>query len=293
MNTPVAPLAPEPTAAIASCLVIRTGHGDCLARFYPARYQLVLARGTQEEKVDLGYSGSRLLERLLQEPGTVVSREELMSFAWEDRVVGQGSLNQQIYTLRQVLGDEKTREIIQTLPRRGYMLNPHYLDLPPSDNEIVDSPAVPVPTVPASIPVVPAVPAAPPPATAEPAAPTRRTHWLLSGIVLVVAGITLLVLFLQLYATAHPQDSRARLGATSIRYQEADPGQRDQLIADTQSLAQRMAALATRPVELIISRNADFFEVLCVRGQGQVQWLMVHKDQLSMLDEAQLRGCLP
>lgn len=101
------PLA-EPGSTVA-CLIIRTGRSDCYAHFYPALYQLTLIKSGIEEKIDLGYSGSRLLERLLQEPGEVVSRDELMNHAWADRVVGQGSLNQQIYTLRQILSDEKSR----------------------------------------------------------------------------------------------------------------------------------------------------------------------------------------
>lgn len=109
-------------------VTIKTGNTDCLAFFYPSLYQLSLFKAGTEEKIDLGFSGSRLLERLLQTPGEVIAREELMSHAWADRVVGQGSLNQQIYTLRQILGDEKEREIIQTLPRRGYMLNPKYIE---------------------------------------------------------------------------------------------------------------------------------------------------------------------
>src|SRR5690606_37272300 len=78
------------------------------------------------KKVDLGFSGSRVLERLLLAPGEVVSREELMNYAWEKRVVGQGSLSQQIYTLRQLLYDGRN-QIIQTLPRRGYLFNPQCL----------------------------------------------------------------------------------------------------------------------------------------------------------------------
>src|SRR5690606_40248882 len=111
---------PHVAAQATAPLVIRTGWEDCHAHFHAELYQLVLHRPGGEEKVDLGFSGSRLLERLLRVPGEVVPRDELLAHAWSDRVVGQGSLNQQVYTLRQVLGDEKNREIIQTLPRRGY-----------------------------------------------------------------------------------------------------------------------------------------------------------------------------
>lgn len=108
-------------------LTIKTGADGCYAYFCPALYQLTVVRDNVEKKIDLGFSSSRLLERLIQTPGEVVTREELMSHAWPGRVVGQGSLNQQIYTLRQALSDETARDIIQTLPRRGYQFNAHHL----------------------------------------------------------------------------------------------------------------------------------------------------------------------
>jgi cholera toxin transcriptional activator len=111
--------------SIPDCLILQTGRQDCVIRFFPARYQLLIGNG--EQRIDLGYSGSRLLERLLYKPGEIVSREELLQHAWADRVVSQGSLNQQIYVLRHILGDEKERQIIQTLPRRGYLFNSNFL----------------------------------------------------------------------------------------------------------------------------------------------------------------------
>lgn len=113
--------------ANANKLEIKTGVEGCYAYFYPGVYQLTLIKDDAESRVELGYSGSRLLERLLQTPGEVVTREELIAYAWPGRVVGQGSLNQQIYTLRQTLSDETSRDIIQTLPRRGYQFNAHFL----------------------------------------------------------------------------------------------------------------------------------------------------------------------
>jgi len=108
-------------------LILKTEHPDWRVRFYPSLYQLRLRKGDKEEKLDLGFAGSRLLERLLAQPGELVSREELLAYAWPERVVSQGSLNQQIYNLRQILGDEREHRIIQTVPRRGYMFNPAFL----------------------------------------------------------------------------------------------------------------------------------------------------------------------
>ncbi len=117
------------------CPLLKTGRDGCTARFDRALYQLVILHDDVEETVDLGFSGSRVLERLLQIPGEVVSRDELMTYAWEGRVVGQGSLNQQIYTLRQALFDGRS-QIIQTLPRRGYLFNPQYLVVDQTESAI-------------------------------------------------------------------------------------------------------------------------------------------------------------
>lgn len=46
-----------------------------------------------------------------------------MSFAWSDRVVSAGSLNQSIFMLRNILGDGKDHDVLITVPRHGYRFN--------------------------------------------------------------------------------------------------------------------------------------------------------------------------
>ena len=107
---------------------LKTGCDQRTAIFCTTLYQLTLQGADEPERVvNLGFAGGRLLERLLQVPGDIVPREELMAYAWPERIVGQGSLNQQIYSLRQIFSDEKGREVIQTLPRRGYQFNPLFV----------------------------------------------------------------------------------------------------------------------------------------------------------------------
>ena len=67
------------------------------------------------ENLDLFDQLTQRVERLLQQPGEVIERDTLVAYAWADRVVGPGSLNQQVYTLRKILGDEKNLQIIQTV----------------------------------------------------------------------------------------------------------------------------------------------------------------------------------
>lgn len=172
-----------------SCFILKTGRPDWHACFYPGLYQLSLYKGGSEEKIDLGYSGSRLLERLLLNPGELVYREELLSHAWSGRVVGQGSLNQQVHTLRQILADDKSHEIIQTLPRRGYMFNPEFFIGLSSVNSAGEA----------------ARAARTEPATAV--AAKRRRHW----AVPTLAGISSLILGVFVLSYAYLQSSQAKL----------------------------------------------------------------------------------
>lgn len=123
---------------------LRTGQGDGYLLFQPRHYQL--RHGGSQQRIELGFAGSRVLERLIQTPGEVVSREELLAYGWTDRVVSQGSLNQQIYVLRQILGDEKGRNIIQTLPRRGYLFNPEFIEADTAETPPPEARALPLMT---------------------------------------------------------------------------------------------------------------------------------------------------
>jgi len=276
-NSPETP--DNESASNIACLIIKTGRSDCYAHFYPVLYQLTLVKSGIEEKIDLGYSGSRLLERLLQEPGEVVSRDELMNHAWADRIVGQGSLNQQIYTLRQILGDEKSREIIQTLPRRGYLLNPNHLVYPPSIDDIGEV-SEPFDT-----------------ATPQPAFLRRhsrqRASWLILLSVFSLLGIAL---FTALYSISKPRDlysSEMSQGVLQVRYIAQDAQRLQQLILQTHGLTSRLATLASQPANLVLSLRGGFYELLCLQDNDGARSLMLHESQLSQVDDAQLNRCLP
>ncbi|MDH5661274.1 MAG: winged helix-turn-helix domain-containing protein, partial [Gammaproteobacteria bacterium] len=60
---------------------------------------------------------------LAQEAGEVISREQLESTVWADRVVGYDSLATTIIKLRKAFEDDsKNPQIIETVPKRGYRL---------------------------------------------------------------------------------------------------------------------------------------------------------------------------
>lgn len=74
----------------------------------------------------------QILELLIKNEGQAVSKEDIMSSVWEGRIVSESSLTQSIAQLRLMLGDSgKEQRIIKTLPRKGYMILPHLVQLVP------------------------------------------------------------------------------------------------------------------------------------------------------------------
>ncbi|CAM3146951.1 winged helix-turn-helix domain-containing protein [Pseudomonas plecoglossicida] len=104
---------------------------SALVEFDPDRYTLAINNpDSPPEETTLARADSRILELLLLEPGAVCSREAIMAFAWDDRVVSAGSLNQSIFMLRNILGDNKDHDLLITVPRRGYRFNSDHLVMP-------------------------------------------------------------------------------------------------------------------------------------------------------------------
>jgi DNA-binding winged helix-turn-helix (wHTH) protein/tetratricopeptide (TPR) repeat protein len=59
----------------------------------------------------------RVLRLFLERPGELVTKDELIAALWPDTFVEENNLNQQIATLRRVLG---SGEHVRTVPRRGF-----------------------------------------------------------------------------------------------------------------------------------------------------------------------------
>ncbi len=80
-----------------------------------------LARGSERVKIEP--RTMRLLMRLAQSPGTVISQEELLESVWSGLVVGTASIYQSMSQLRKVLGDtDDPPRYIETVARKGYRL---------------------------------------------------------------------------------------------------------------------------------------------------------------------------
>lgn len=64
----------------------------------------------------------RLLEKLLENANTPVTRQALIDFAWGGRPVASGSLNHAIFNLRNAFGQGEGHKVIQTVPNKGYKI---------------------------------------------------------------------------------------------------------------------------------------------------------------------------
>jgi cholera toxin transcriptional activator len=95
----------------------------------------------------IGRAESRLLDLLLMEPGQTKSREEIIDYTWNDRVVASGSLNQAVFSLRNLLNDSRDHEIVMTVPRRGYCFNRLYVVDTQTDLSTPSEEATPVPAI--------------------------------------------------------------------------------------------------------------------------------------------------
>jgi TolB-like protein/Tfp pilus assembly protein PilF len=74
----------------------------------------VLRRG--REIVPLPPKAFDILSLLVRNHGGVVAKEKILRAVWPDTFVEEGSLSQNVFHLRKILGEE----YIQTVPRRGY-----------------------------------------------------------------------------------------------------------------------------------------------------------------------------
>ena len=90
--------------------IIEFGHFSIL----PHRRQL-LAEG---RPIRLGGRAFDLLLALIEAPGAVVGKDELLSRIWPARIVEENRLQSEIWALRKAFGAD--RDLIQTVPGRGY-----------------------------------------------------------------------------------------------------------------------------------------------------------------------------
>lgn len=84
------------------------------------------------ESLRIGSRAFDILELLIRAQGTLVSKDEIMRRVWPDTVVEENNLQVHIAALRKALGVD--RDLIKTVPGRGYRLIPAHEE-PPSQRE--------------------------------------------------------------------------------------------------------------------------------------------------------------
>lgn len=75
------------------------------------------------EIVPLPLKAVELLCLLTENRGGVVSKQEILDKIWENSFVEESVLTQNIYTLRKMLEEFGEKDLIKTVPRRGYFFN--------------------------------------------------------------------------------------------------------------------------------------------------------------------------
>lgn len=263
---------------------IRCGQGSRYAFFYPLQQQLIIADADSKIQIELGFSPSRLLEVLISRANTIITRGEIMDYAWPDRIVTPNSLNQAISSLRELLGDEKDKRIIQTIPRRGYLFNAEHL--PPAEE------------VPVTI--ESAAKTEPPPLTN-----TLRPRWIplraeLDGTLTAVLTITLLIMLgtliyridWKLIFQPELAVDTQQAGTQTLIYTAPDPDKVHILEDETVALRERLLKHAEQSDTLILNRVRDYYEINCIDRDDVAEFIYVHSSQLHLLTDQQLLECL-
>ncbi|MEH0771758.1 winged helix-turn-helix domain-containing protein [Vibrio alginolyticus] len=82
-----------------------------------------LSHPSQEKSKKLRSTESKILELLLLNQGTVVTKQCILQEVWGERIVSASSITQSIAQIRLALGDNgKEQHYIKTVPKQGYTL---------------------------------------------------------------------------------------------------------------------------------------------------------------------------
>lgn len=262
--------------------------GQQHARFTPAKHQIIVHDGASIKSFELSYTSSRILELLILKADIIVSREEIFSFAWPRRVVGQNSLNQAISNIRELFHDDDHRAIIQTFPRRGYRFNSAFLSVQGQKYfiEVGDS----------HLPHEPS-PAAPEPGNVVEGGPnTTLSNASINytlAVILTVLVVTLLWRFDWLLAEhAGLSLLEETTGQLTTFYTSESEEELIQIKSDLKELHTRFVNLVTQPETVIFNRMHSFYEITCIDRGTNVKFLTIHKKQLGVITDEHIKGCL-
>src|SRR5262245_25593201 len=76
------------------------------------------------EEVSMPPKMVKTLLVLVEDRGTIISKDDLIDRVWSDSIVDESNLSQHLYHLRKTLGNQPNgKPYIETLRRRGYRFN--------------------------------------------------------------------------------------------------------------------------------------------------------------------------
>lgn len=262
-------------------------------KFYPSQMVIRVIDDAGMNKIDLGYASSRLLELLISKVGMVVEREEILQYAWNGRVVSQNNLNQSIKFVREALEDEISKDVIQTVPRRGYMFNPAYLmgdgvlELAASGGDMT----VPVPAL--------VLPPALPPSAMPPASPAGVRDYF-SRWKEVLLGVFCLS---QLFLLNAQIDYELLFSRGQGVQEEIVDGNRFIYVGDGKNttpdlkdkfatLGAKFSGMSVQGGVVVFSKMHEFYEVSCLSPEGKAGALYVHASRVDLVAEQEFAACL-
>ena len=102
--------------------------------------QRLLQKG--DEKRQLEPKVFSLLQTLVAAKGMLVTREQLITDVWNNRVVGEGAINRTVSLLRAHFAALTDCDVIETVPTQGYRLavDVAELEIVGDDNEKIPTP---------------------------------------------------------------------------------------------------------------------------------------------------------
>ena len=82
------------------------------------------------------------------------------------------------------------------------------------------------------------------------------------------------------------------IGQLEVLYVEKSQQMLERMMQETRLLVSSIAGLNTHPSRLIVNMSPGFYELRCLRRDGQVNWLKIHRSQVNSISNETLQGCL-
>jgi cholera toxin transcriptional activator len=270
---------------------LRLGTGMEFAEFEPLLWRLTIYHvlGVSRQ-VSLGYAETCLLAYFAKHAGEIISRQDLLDHAWDDRVVSSGSLNQAVSTLRGLLGDDQRREIIITVPRRGYQFNSDVLiDWPQWRVEKkallnVDSHVHDPDRSQVEEDLIPKI-----------LSSSTRVwgNYHITSLIMIGLSLSLMTgLFLNYYYVVFPPYKSEHFESANTKLTMIGESSEElNVVRDiTLQIFNRMGALGGGRV--LVNRSHNYLEISCLRQDKTMHTLLVNIERALTIDEIHLRRCL-